>query len=71
MAELKSCPFCGGEARMKYGKYNLLGAYGTEETERSWAGVWCIKCGVSQPIRKYVTKEIAIEMWNMRAEDGN
>ena len=71
MAELKPCPFCGGEARMKYGKYNLLGAYGTEETARKWAGVWCVKCGIEQPIRKYVTKEQAIEAWNRRAEDGN
>ena len=70
MAELKPCPFCGGEARMKYGKYNLLGAYGTEETERMWAGVYCVKCGISQPIRRNPTKEQAIEYWNMRCEDG-
>ena len=70
MAELKPCPFCGGQARMKYGKYNLLGAYGTEETERKWARVYCIKCGISQPIRINPTKEQAIEYWNMRCENG-
>lgn len=68
--ELKPCPFCGGEARLKHGKYNLLGIYGTEETERKWSCVWCIKCGIEQPIRKYVTAEQAIEYWNMRCEDG-
>ncbi len=72
MAEkLKPCPFCGGEARMKYGKYNLLGAYGNEATERRWAGVYCIKCGISQPIRRNPTKEQAILYWNMRGGDGS
>ena len=66
MAKLKPCPFCGGQARMKHGKYNLLGAYGTEETARYWSGVFCIACGVEQPIRRYSTKEQAIEAWNRR-----
>ena len=70
MAELKPCPFCGGKARMKYGKYNLLGAYGGPENDREWVGVYCKKCNVTQPPRTYSTKTEAIEAWNRRAEDG-
>ena len=70
MAELKPCPFCGGKARMKYGRYNLLGAYGGAENDREWAGVYCKKCNVSQPPRLYSTKTEAMEAWNRRAEDG-
>jgi Lar family restriction alleviation protein len=70
MAELKPCPFCGGKARRKYGNYNLLGAYGTRAEDRQWHGVYCFNCGVSQPKKKYSTKEEAIEAWNRRAADG-
>ena len=70
MAELKPCPFCGGKAKRKFGKYNLLGAYGTQNEDRQWFGVSCSKCGVEQPKRKYDTRESATEAWNRRAEDG-
>ena len=70
MAELKPCPFCWGKARYTFGKYNLLGSYGTAEEERRWYGVRCSKCGVSQPKRKYDTRELSTEAWNRRAEDG-
>ena len=71
MAELKLCPFCGHKASMKHGYYNLFGAYGTADDDRKWFGVYCFECGVSQPKKKYDTKEKAIEAWNRRAEDGN
>ncbi len=70
MAELKPCPFCGGKARCTFGKYNLLGAYGTADEERRWYGVRCSKCGVSQPKKKYDTRELSTEAWNRGAEDG-
>ena len=53
---------------MKYGKYNLLGAYGSKETAREWAGVYCKKCNVTQPPRLYSDKEEATMAWNRRAE---
>ena len=68
MAELKPCPCCGGKARMKHGKYNLLGAYGTAELDRKWFGVYCTACEMSQPRRRYDSKEEAIEAWNKRTE---
>ena len=66
--ELKNCPFCGGKARCTFGKYNLLGAYGTTEEERRWYGVRCSRCGVTQQKRKYHTREEANEAWNGRVE---
>ena len=65
MAELKPCPFCGGEADYR--------------TENFGARVWvqCLECGVSTS--RYDTnlivagkggKEWAKEAWNRRAEDG-
>lgn len=69
MAELKPCPFCGGKARIKSSKYNLLGAYGTDETERRWSRVLCPSCNVAQPIRHYSCKTEAIEAWNRRVDN--
>ena len=70
MAELKPCPFCGREAKIKYGKYNLLGAYGTPNEERQWWGVFCKGCGVGQPKRKFSVRENAIAAWNWRVDNG-
>ena len=67
MDKLKPCPFCGGRARKKGAKYNTLGAYGGEETEKRWFGVYCTKCRVGQPARVYETAEEATEQWNRRA----
>lgn len=68
MTELKPCPCCGGKAKRKYGKYNLLGAYGTPKEVRQWFAVHCSVCGLSQPKRKYDTRELATEAWNRRIE---
>jgi Lar family restriction alleviation protein len=68
MAELKPCPFCGGEAytytcsTMRKGKLADL-----------WI-VHCKGCGLNYPpnIRGYRGEYEfeAIEAWNRRAEDG-
>lgn len=56
MNELKTCPFCGGEARVHtfYKDYC----------------VYCTKCNAST-IKYSPKKEMAIEAWNRRAEDEN
>ena len=63
MAELKSCPFCGGEA------------YLFEASESVWDlkphdfTVICRTCRAG--IHRYFpTKEEAIEAWNRRADNG-
>lgn len=70
MTELKPCPFCCGKAKRKWGRYNLLGAYGTAETYREWFAVFCESCKVGQPSRHYTSRQEAIEAWNRRTENG-
>jgi Lar family restriction alleviation protein len=56
MAELKPCPFCGGEAGvMRY--HHIKGAY-----------CFCTVCKVRMP--NAMTREEAIEAWNRRTNDG-
>ena len=55
MAELKPCPFCGGEARRYYGAV-------------SCHGVTCAKC--TAKIYGYKTKGAATKAWNRRADNG-
>ncbi len=53
MAELKPCPFCGGERiEIKY----------IRDSTRAYLN--CFDCGIEQKI--YETKEKAIEAWNTR-----
>lgn len=54
MAELKPCPFCGGEAKVSL----ILGNY----------GVACTKCQGSVLNIPYQTRNQAIKAWNKRAE---
>lgn len=61
-----NCPCCGGKAKVKSAKYNLLGAYGNEDTERKWWAVYCTNCKLSQPSRTYDTKDKAVNIWNHR-----
>lgn len=58
MAELKPCPFCGGEATLSYNT-----AYGFCP--------WCdnTDCILNDLTHGYETEEEAIEAWNRRAED--
>ena len=61
MAELKPCPFCGGKPFV-------------QETAHSWCNVICDKCGAMTKCvlnsADYSSKNLAIEAWNRRAEDG-
>jgi hypothetical protein len=53
MAELKSCPFCGGEAK----------------THKEFCGTWkikCTKCSCDVGRYWFWTKQHAIEAWNTR-----
>jgi Lar family restriction alleviation protein len=66
MAELKPCPFCGGEAELHHKIEPLcIDAY---------SYVYCTKCGVTtEAFPKsfdHSSDEKAIEAWNRRAEDG-
>jgi len=52
MEELRKCPFCGGEARVKSSLLN------------HW--VICLKCGAETEIK--LCKKEAIAAWNRRVE---
>ena len=67
--KLKNCPCCGSKARRKTAKYNTLGAYGTKDTEKQWYGIYCPECGISQPARKYFSKEESDNAWNNRENE--
>ena len=58
MAELKCCPFCGGEA--------VCIKHGNHFTE--WFLCICPECHVSQTGNEYEFRFEAIEAWNRRAE---
>ena len=60
MAELKPCPFCGGEAFAANFEYATAEGYW-----KMWA-VECPKCGCQSG--EFDTKGEAIEAWNRRAE---
>lgn len=74
---LSACPFCGGKPRrqsawysgkrvgLEYGSNGLV--IGAEYESLKWYAVKCTECGVSQPKRKYHTREEADEAWNKRA----
>ena len=60
MAELKPCPFCGGEAKLEHLMKSSI--------------VYCGSCMASSKSiefsPEYASDEKAIEAWNRRAEDG-
>ena len=68
MAELKPCPFCGGEAKI----VTTTEVYGLDDIKRKYGYVRCgkdyLNCCVIQ-FNEFPLDE-AIEAWNRRAEDG-
>ena len=36
---IQPCPCCGGKARLKQAKYNVLGSYGDAELDKHWYGI--------------------------------
>ncbi len=60
MDNLKSCPFCGGEAEIQ--QHIIPGLLTKKDVFYS---VWCQKCGGTNEIRP--KKEQAIKAWNTRA----
>jgi len=63
MADLKRCPFCGGEARISH--------YGPFVTRTS--KVECASCGACTKYflisEEYSSDQMAAEAWNRRTED--
>lgn len=72
---LKPCPFCAAEAKRQGHQYQgkLLNVekigYRTipRYEQLHWYIVKCSECGVSQPRKKYTTREESDEAWNNRA----
>jgi Lar family restriction alleviation protein len=58
MAELKPCPFCGGEAKLDHVTHSSI--------------VYCTECRASAKLidfsPEYASDEKVIEAWNRRAE---
>jgi Lar family restriction alleviation protein len=63
MAELKPCPFCGGEAKNE--KHNMRV---DEGLTRLWYMARCQKCDAIVFSNK--SEQEATDKWNRRAEDG-
>ena len=61
MAELKPCPFCGGEAKIRT---VTIGTF----KKRKFFYVKCCVCGNCTSVDR--EPEIVEEAWNRRAEDG-
>lgn len=61
MADLKPCPFCGGEAETLKDFEGLLFDW--------YYYIQCKKCYSSS--RLYKTEDEAIAAWNTRAEEGD
>lgn len=57
MAELRPCPFCGGEAEVK-------------KVEGIWFVVNCKKCPCSVGRHWFYTADRAVAEWERRADNG-
>ena len=66
---LKPCPFCGGEAQIRYtGNGSGFMGYTSNVVMQSKPGfVMCLKCEVTTSRNARVCR--AIEKWNRRVED--
>lgn len=68
MSELLTCPFCGGEASMESGRYQL------DDDMYAFAHVECLSCGAcgsgfteeESPVEE--VELLAADAWNRRAE---
>ena len=54
MLDLKSCPFCGGEAELKEGEREYF----------AMCMIYCMKCGINTGLYDY--EEEAIDIWQTR-----
>lgn len=68
MAELKPCPFCGGEAEEKYIRRKKLFAKFNFPYNTHYVYVRCKICAATSGVQW--ARENAIEAWNRRASDG-
>ena len=59
--ELKKCPFCGGDGKVKSMRFGF-------ETEPRWA-VTCGNCAIA--IGWEDTEAAAVERWNRRAHEAD
>ena len=60
MAELKPCPFCGGEATLEYGR----------GFRKYWVCCNNPKCRIQPQTDAHEYKGVIVREWNRRAEDG-
>ena len=67
MAELKPCPFCGGEAEEAYMKRKKLFAKFRFPYVTHIVYIRCEVCGATSSLKW--TRENAIEAWNRRVGD--
>ena len=71
MAELKPCPFCGGEASHWF--TSLDGSCISNVGGNLWGCshhiIRCKKCGIQTKV--YATNKNCYNAWNRRAEDEN
>ena len=72
MAELKPCPFCGGEAFRWHctpdGKFNSIVTERIRGYETTHYKIECKRCGCRTKV--YATNKGCFNAWNRRAEDG-
>ena len=67
-SDLKLCPFCGGEAQMESGRYQM------DDVMYSFAHVECLSCGAcgsgfteaEKPVES--VEALAADAWNRRVE---